>query len=521
MKRFGFLSACLLASLSTLFAQSEIDALKYSKTDLNGTARYMAMGGAFGALGGDISSLTNNPAGIGVYRTSEFVGTMNMNFQNANSEWNGTTGEIHNTKFNFNNIAYVGTFKSNAQGFVNFNFGIGFNRQKDFHRNYETRTNALNYSLTDYIAQTTNRFNNNNGILAPDLDVTQNYSGYDYSYPWISVLGWNGYLINPQNPNNIENNSQYTRLNSGIPPKSNLKISERGYIDEYNISFGGNIYDVVYFGATVGITDLNYRMVSKYNEDFGTPSNNYNLNNYLETQGSGLNLKAGVILRPSDNLRFGIAVHTPTYYKLTDYFGGSVIWNDGTTSDNASTPSDAYSEYKLHTPMKLQASAAYIAGKKAILSFEYEYVDYSKMSMKDPEGYGWDANTYISQDMKAAQNIKVGAEYRVTPQFSLRAGYANQSSPLNSNLINGDYKMSTFGATLPHYALDRGTNYYTGGLGYRFGSLYTDFAFVSRVNKEDVYAFSPIGDTNNWMVPQKATLKTTNNQLLFTLGYKF
>ncbi|WP_243349032.1 OmpP1/FadL family transporter [Parabacteroides sp. FAFU027] len=529
MKRLGLLSVCLMATLSSIFAQSEIDALKYSKTDLNGTARYMSMGGAFGALGGDISSLTNNPAGIGVYRTSEFAGTMNLNFQNTNSNWNGTNNTGNNAKFNFNNIAYIGTFKSNAEGFVNFNFGIGYNRQKDFYRNYEMHNTALNYSLSDYIAETTNRYNNNSGILAPNLDDTQSYSGYDYHYPWISVLGWNGYLIDPKNSSDIANNYKYSAIGSGIAPAANLKISERGYMDEYNISFGGNVYDVLYFGATVGITDLYYKMSARYDEDFSNMGG-FTLNNFLETKGSGINFKAGVILRPTDNLRFGLAVHTPTYYKLTDYFDANVIndYADGSSEHpyNASpahafVPANAYSEYSLQTPMKLQASAAYIAGKKGILSFEYEYVDYRNMSMKDQDGYGWDANTYIKDDMRAGNNIKIGAEYRVTPQFSLRAGYANQSSPLNSNLINGNYEMSTFGATLPHYTLDRGTNYYTGGFGYRFGSVYTDLAFVSRVNKEDVYAFSPIGPSDNWMVPQKATLKTTNNQLLFTLGYKF
>ncbi len=516
MKRIGLLSTCIIAALSSLFAQSEIDALKYSKTDINGTARYMSMAGAFGALGGDISTLTNNPAGIGVYRSSEFAGTMNLNFQNNNAQWNGTGIENTNTKFNFSNLAYIATFKSNAEGFVNFNFGVGYNRLKDYYRNYQTENNALNHSLTGYIAEVTNRYNNGAGITESALSTYDNNNAYSNINSWISILGYNGYLIDP-----VSNTNQYNPMWS-ITPKAKLKISERGYQDEYNISFGGNVYDVFYFGATIGITDLNYRMSSAYDED-NANNEGFTLNNYLETRGSGINLKAGVILRPTDFLRFGLAVHTPTYYKLTDYYDANIACNyniENNETKTANTPSNAYTEYSLHTPMKLQASAAIIAGKKGILSFEYEYVDYAKMKMKDPDGYGWAANDYINQDMKAGQNIKIGAEYRVTPQFSLRAGYANQSSPIKSTLTNPDYEMDTFGSTLPHYSLDRGTDYYTTGFGYRFGSIYTDFAYVSRVTKEDIYAFSAYNN-GSWIVPEKATMKSTNNQLLFTLGVKF
>jgi hypothetical protein len=520
-KIFLISSACFSLAIGSLFAQSEIDALKYSKSDINGTARYMSMAGAFGALGADISTLANNPAGIGVYRSSEFAATANLSNVATSSLLKGTSVDGENWKFNFNNIAYIGTFKPNVEGLVNFNFGIGFNRLKDFYRNYQTSGKELTYSLTDYIASVTNRFNNGTGVLASNLDVTNSYSAFDSqnNYPWISVLGWNGSLINPTSPSDIKNNYKYKGIGT-LKPISKLNISERGYIDEYNISFGGNIYDVLFFGATIGITDLNYQMSSAYNEDLGA-NVNYTLNNYLETRGSGIDLKTGVILRPLDFLRIGLAVHTPIYYKMTDYYDGNVKWNDGTTNKNVATPSNAFSEYSLQTPFKLQASTALMLGKKGALSFEYEYVDYSNMKMKDTNGYGWAANDYIKEDMSSGNNFKMGAEFRITPQLSLRGGYATQSPIVKANVINQNVEVDMFGATLPHYTLDKGTIYYTGGFGYRFGSYYTDFAFVSRQLSEDVYAFSPISDGSTWNVPEKATLKTTVNQVLFTFGVKF
>ncbi|MDD2799087.1 MAG: hypothetical protein PHV20_10875 [Bacteroidales bacterium] len=518
MKKIVLASACLFLFAGVILAQSEMDALKYSKSDLNGTARYMSMGGAFGALGGDISALANNPAGIGVYRSSEFSGTANLSNVSTSTMWKGTGVDASNIKFNFNNMAYIGTFKPDVEGLVNFNFGIGFNRLKDFYRNYQTSGKNLSFSLTDYISTVTNNNNHGQGVLAANLDVTNSYSGYD-NYPWISVLGWNSFLIDPVNPSNIDNNYKYKGIGS-LNPNATLKVSERGNIDEYNISFGGNIYDVFYFGTTIGITDLNYRMTSNYSENLGDPVD-YTLNNYLETRGSGIDLKAGVILRPIDFFRFGLAVHTPIYYKLTDYYDANVRWNNGTSDKNTSTPLNSFSEYSLRTPFKMQVSSAFIFGKKGVLSFEYEYVDYSNMSMKDPDGYGWAANDYIQQDMGPGHNIKIGGEFRLTPQFSLRGGYANQASFIKTNVLNQNVEVDVFGSTLPHYTLDKGATYFTGGFGYRFGNYFTDFAFVSRQASEDVYAFSPIHDGTKWNVPDKATLKTTTNQILFTFGVKF
>ncbi|MEI7675626.1 MAG: hypothetical protein WCJ03_02495 [Bacteroidales bacterium] len=532
-KIFLISSACFSLAVGSLFAQSEIDALKYSKSDINGTARYMSMAGAFGALGADISTLANNPAGIGVYRSSEFAATSNLSNLATSSMWNGTSVDANNWKFNFNNIAYIGTFKPNVEGLVNLNFGIGFNRLKDFYRNYQTNNSNFNSSLTNYIAIVTNKFNDGSGILTSNINETSTYYPYDskVKYPWISILGWNGSLIDPKTPSDINNNYKYQRLSSS-KTISNLNISERGYLDEYNISFGGNIYDVLYFGGTLSITDLNYRLSSTYDEDFinnsGVSMNGYTLSNYLETRGSGVNLKAGVILRPLDFLRFGLSFHTPTFYKMTDYFDANVQsnYNDGTvyhdgTLTKAYVPENAFSEYSLQSPFKLQASTAIILGKMGILSFEYEYVDYSNMKMKDTNGYGWSANDSIIKHLNAGNNLKVGAEIRITPQLSLRGGFATQSPIVKANVINQKVEVNTLGATLPHYTLDKGTTYYTGGFGYRFGSYYTDFAFVSRQLSEDVYAFSPISNGSTWNVPEKATLKTTVNQVLFTFGVKF
>ncbi len=522
MKKIILTGISLLLAAGSLQAQSEIDAYKYSKTDLNGTARFMGMGGAFGALGGDISTLANNPAGIAIYRTSEFATTLNLSNVSTKTEWNGTGVSNNKWKLAFNNATYVGTFKAKAEGFVNFNFGIGFNRLKEYSRNYTAGNKSMNLSLTDYIASKTNNYNSGNGISESSLLSSNAYSSVN---SWISILGYDAALIDLQSGTN----NYYNPMNLNTHPSADMKISERGYLDEYNISFGGNVYDVFYFGASVGITDLNYKLSAVYKESFGGSMGGFTLNNLLETRGSGVNLKAGVILKPTDFFRFGLAVHTPTFTKMTDYFDANIhnTYSDGTanhpTGSNAQVyvPENAFAEYMMQSPFKMQASAAFILGKKGILSMEYEFVDYSNMKMKDIDGYELDANNCIQEDFKAGHNLRFGGEFRVTPQISLRAGYATQPSPIKAHIINQDVEVEMYGSTLPHYTLDRGTTYYTAGLGYRFGSIYTDFALVSKRMKEDLYAFSPIRNGSAWDVPTKATLKTNTIQALFTFGVKF
>ncbi|MFZ4455902.1 MAG: hypothetical protein ACOYOT_06745 [Bacteroidales bacterium] len=539
MKKIILTTAVFGMVFCSLFAQSEIDALKYSKTDINGTARYMSMGGAFGALGSDISTLANNPAGIGVYRTSEFAVTANISNVATAGVWNKTSVEANNMKFNFNNFGYIGAFKPDLEGLVSFNIGIGFNRLKDYYRNSTFDNSYLNatiigtsslhqrgISLTDYIAQVTNRYSYKGGDGIPE-SVFKDSKAYQSVNDWIGVLAYDAGLIDP-----ISGTNTYKPMNTTVTPSAKLKISERGSADEYNISFGGNVYDVFYFGATIGISDLSYRLVSTYDEDF-LNSGGYTLSNSTDVRGSGINLKAGVILRPTDYFRFGLAVHTPTFYKITEYYDANILSNyaDGTTlhpynqqDAHVYVPENSYTEYSLQTPFKLQASSAFVLGKKGILSFEYEMADYSHMKMKDPDGYGWAANDYINQDMGIGNTFKFGGEFRLTKQFSLRGGYATQTPFIKSSLMNNEAivgEVDVFGSTLPHYTLDKGTDYYSGGFGYRFGSYYTDFAFVHRVQNEDVYAFSPISIGSDWVIPEKATLKTTANQLLVTFGIKF
>lgn len=542
MKRY-LVSMTVLCCTSFLFAQGELDVYKYSQNEIKGTARYMGMGGAFGALGGDISTLSQNPAGIGVYRSSEVATTLSLNGISTQTN-NRSFGESkdHNFRFSFDNIGYVGTFNTgNSSGLVNFNVGFAYNRQRSFNRTYKAGYNDLRSSLTNYIAEKTNAASAGSPIFPGDMeynDKTGYNPYYDSGAPWLSVLGWNSYLINEVKQG--ERTAYEGFLRSGDMANADLYVKERGHIDEYSFNLGGNISDVFYWGAALGIVDINYDLYSGYVEYFnyaddtpvgGRANGNFDLQNSLSTSGTGFNFKMGVIAKPVSFLRLGLAFHTPTFYNMTDRYSARVDYNTlGFSGNNGSfSPNSGYAEtypagvtdYNIRTPWKVMASAAAIIGKSAILSFDYEYMNYNKMQVSDDYGT-LPGNDYISEDFKGGHTFKVGGEFRITRQFSARLGYANQLSPIKAHILDGSTEMLTAGTT-PQYTLNRGTQYYTVGLGYRFGNFYLDGAFVYKQNKEDLLPFSPLflNDGTQDIFPEKSTLKTNTKSFLLTVGYKF
>lgn len=526
MKRIGIIMSVLALCGGTAFSQSQLDAFKYSQTELNGTARYLGMGGAFGALGGDISAMTSNPAGLAVYRSSEVVTTLSLSSINAKSDWLGNKVDNGRTKFNFDNIAYVGYFPTgNDEGLVSWNVGFSYNRVKNYTRNYTLNTGGgLHTSLSDYTALRAY------GLPAVDLASSNNYNPYNNTDigDWMSILGFQaGYMV-PYGENDDLYNSAFQDQQTGEWLElqgAQLRVTERGAIDKYNLAFGVNISDIFMLGADVSITDLSYLYESSYDEGFSGNSSLY-LDNYLETNGTGYSLNIGAIVRPVDYLRFGVAYNSPTWYKMTDYYQGHAGTDIPSFEDptlDVSTPNDAYYDYEYRSPDKWIFSAAAIFGTTALLSVDYEMTNYKNMRMNDSNGNSnVFTNNDISSNFKMGNTIRVGAEVKVTPQFAVRAGVAYSDSPLKDPLKDGRLEVATVG-TIPHYTIDKGIMNYTVGLGYRFTpNFYTDIAYVLRSHKEDVYAFSNIVENGESILEaQPASMKTNTTRVALTLGYKF
>jgi hypothetical protein len=546
MKKYLF-SALLISLPAALMAQGAINAYQASQSELRGTARFLSMAGAFGALGGDLSTLTQNPAGIGVYRSSEVGATLDIDFQRSSMASQGYSLMSTQTKASCNNFGYVGSFNTGSEVMPYFNWGVTFNRIASFDRTYRGYIPNLNTSWTNYVASFTD------GVNYSDLEGTSTYDPFtDSNYSWNSLLAYNSYLLNPTSDNTYAGLWQ----EYGSTGDATAYVRQHGYSDEYSINFGGNLMNTVYWGIGFGITDLDMTTETYYDEsiqnaripnasDDGsqTGSARWGIENYERVSGSGFNLKLGLIFKPINEFRFGLAVHTPTWYNL-DY--STNAWMDydltGTDSDGdySYTEADnefsysgqAYWERKLRTPWRLMASAAGVIGGQFIVSADYEYTAYPDMKFSDSWGEFTDITSDIKRYYQGSHTLRLGAEYRITPSWSVRAGYSFQSAPSKLEARDGvDYVYTT--GTQSMYEFRNNRNYLTCGVGYRSGGFYIDAAFVHSTQKSSWSAFSPFpatstyGSLYDYSIPAgapetpRATVTDTHNRLVLSMGFKF
>lgn len=506
-------------------AQSSIDAYQLSSSDLRGTARFMSMGGAFGALGGDLSTLNQNPAGIGVYRSSDIGLTMNVNM--TSSKMDDGSGDWNKTHFNFNNFGYIGSIDTGSDLMPYFQWGASYSRVASFNRRYRGGYDQLGMSMSNYTAMRAN------GYDPSVLGQSTSYNPYTMSdADWLSILAYNGYIINPVGTSDNYNGLMKEGRTTG---NALFDVIEKGYVDEYSINFGGNFINTVYWGIGFGITDLSFTQISNYDEELdkaqvaankgnsGVVEGNayYNLNNYKHIDGTGFNFKIGAIVKPVNELRLGVAFHTPTYYNISHSYDAQIDYSYSTPVGSGTAFSEfAAFDWKLRTPWRMILSAAGVVGGRFIISADYEYAAYKNMRVLD--GYGdedYDVTSDIKTYFKPANTFRLGAEFRITPQFSVRAGFVTTSSNVESTVNDGEDYIYTSG-TNPAYTFDTSTRYLTFGLGYRYSGFYIDAAFVNKHCQSTYHPYTSFDD-NGWVYGPYSDFTTNNNQLIFSLGYKF
>ncbi len=445
-------------------AQNEVDALRYSQVIFGGTARYNGLGGAFGALGGDLSVSSVNPAGLAIYRGSEFSFTPTVFTQNTKSTHFGNTSEDGKIDFNFGNIGVVFANLKNSD-WVGTQFAITYNRHNNFNNRQSIRGVNPNSSLLDHYARQIN------GLTPSQVTDTDLFG---------SSLAWNTYLLNPINT--VDTTTYIGVVTNGGEEQRKYTV-QRGSMSEFDISLSGNYNNKFYIGGTLGFPMLNYSEESSYTEtdieDTIPYFNSFTLNQQLHTSGNGFNFKLGMILRPVDWLRIGGAVHTPTYWKLHDNYSSDLTaefdsvpqWSSTNNKNYASSSPEGEYDYRLYTPWRLIGSMAVIIRKKGLISADFELVDYSAARLRGAF-YGFDSqNAAIDQKYTHASNIRVGTEWRFQP-FSIRGGYAMYGSPYKNGLNDG--KRENFSL----------------GFGIRDDGYFVDFAYIYSLMSEDYYLYS-------------------------------
>lgn len=541
-KKLAIALAAALAAGTALSAsaQSAMDAYSLTPYQLRGTARFVAMGGAFTSLGGDISTMTQNPAGIGVYRHSDLGLTFDISVRSNNAET--STGKYSNrqTKAYFDNFGYVGAIKLPG-ALRTIDWGVSYNRLSAFDRRFNGYNGSTSSSLSNYIASFTNGIDSGTMLF----DKAQDYNPYlDSDNDWLSILAYNSLMIN-----NTTNDRQYAGLyqNSTVGD-AEYSVHEWGYVDEYNIDLGGNVNDMVYWGVGVGIMDMSYSRQSNYSESmagalvYSGNGNNlengnagFGLYNDKYISGTGANIKLGVIIRPIEMLRIGLAVHTPTWMHLTSSGFGETKYNY--TPDGQTDPSDARtfsgSEYtdnfeydwRLNTPWRFMVGASIVIGNQAIVSLDYERVAYNNMKTKYGVWGNWGqnfveddvVNTAIKETFKASDILRLGLEYRLTKGLSARAGFNYQTTNVREAAQDNRLEINTAG-TDPSYILDKDTYNICFGLGYRYKAWYVDLTYQHSTQKSTYHAYTPYADV---VSTPSADITTNHNNIVVTTGFKF
>lgn len=462
------------------YSQNDIDAMRYSQLTFGGTARFNSMAGSMGALGGDISTLSFNPAGIGVFRKSELSLSPSVFFQSTSSTYRDVNAIDNRLNFNFGNIGLVATFKlrDTSSGWRSLNFGFGYNRTNNFYNRISTIGNNTTGSLLDTYVYDANG---------------QKPSTFDQ---FSTDLAYQAYLINPLTTDTTRFNHVITHYGE----QQNKSVESKGSMGETDLSFGGNFRDVLFIGATVGIVNARYIEEYAYNEtdekDTIKGFKSFTLKQFLDSKGNGINFKIGVIVKATDWLRLGGAVHTPTRISMNDVYNNSMYSNLENKTYTVESP-DGNFNYSITTPFRAMGSIAFVINKIGLLNAEYEYVNYRNARLSSTPNVFTNVNKYIRDQYVSAGNIRVGGEVRFDP-IAFRLGYALYGSPFKSGLNK-----------------EAGRSSYTAGIGYRKNAFFMDFAFV--LNKRTDYSYLYDPNFNNAVVKNNYT----SSSYVLTFGVRF
>ena len=535
--------------IGAVSAQSVYDGVKIADKDLNGTARFVGMGGAMGALGGDITTMGTNPAGIGIYRSNDVMTSFSYSAYGMESKYEGQKSTIDKNRWSFDNIGVVFATKIGNQTPLRYvNFGFNYKRSKSFYKNMSMSgmmgvvENPSNPGSPYYVSQT-----NSMALQATDAeryvwDNSRQHLDFDnanriFSDPDAGWLGALGYQVGLTERDRIDNEPDLYVPFLPVEPSSVFNSREKGGIDQYDFNVSFNINDRVYLGLTIGAYDVDYDKYSGYDESYKR-GEGYSLESYNNISGSGFDVKMGLILRPFEYspFRIGFAVHTPTFYKLT-YSTSEIVTNDYRDAktdelkriivDTYDYVGDMKRDYRLVTPWKYNVSLGYTVGTSLALGAEYEYEDYSTMKFKYSSNDGGGdmefENAEVKNCLKGEHTFRIGAEYKVIPEFAFRLGYNYSSAVFRDEAVK--YIPSNSLITDTDFSNKRSQSNYTLGIGYRGKMFYADLAYQLSTYKENFYPFYNEFELTQgeWTMVTPPATKVTNtrSQVLLTVGMRF
>lgn len=476
------------------------DALRFSQFRSSGSARVNALGGAQMSLGGDISNIHTNPAGLGFFRRSEFSMTPTISNWQTESIFLGQSQENRVSNFALPNIGVViskpkGPLQSGA--FRGGSFGISFNRSNYFNADFGYFSDIEgDVSIIDHFIQ------RSRGIPESQIENVG-----------LTGLAYQTFLINPVtvdgNGNPISNPTQYDSFVLGFPFQDETVISS-GRTSQTTFSYGANFYNKLFLGAGIMFTAANFRQESRYTEEFfNEPLITSTTREFLETSGGGVSLNFGAIYKPIDQVNLGFNFQSPTWYRFNEQYEASMVnvfdnfffapENITLGREEASTPV-VLGTYNLNTPMRVSGGATFFAGKHGFITADVDFLDYSLSRINSRDFNPSDDNLEIRRIYGQTINYRLGGEFRYDI-FRFRAGYAYYGDPfVNSNF-------------------DRSMQQLSGGAGVRFNKFYIDFSYASMAFDQLYNSFSFIEDGVN--VGPLTVIRNRINSGSLTFGVNF
>ncbi len=492
----------LIVFLYTLgtYAQSMDDLLRYTRTELKGTARYVSMSGAFNALGGDFSAIKDNPAAAAVFLNSEIGLTLNTVENKLDANYFGNKNSVDSRLSDIDQFGLILVLNNSEKNdFIKLTFAYNYQGDHLFNAKYNARGTNPNKGLDDYFLSFANTISYSQIKTYDDESLSQSYKYLGENSGFASqqaFLGYQSYVINPITTD--DSNTQYFS-NSNPQDQAvdhDFFVTHSGKNIKHTFSIGVQYQKNLYLGVNINSHQARFRRIDNLIENNYSGNSSFDFTEFendLLSIGEGFSFNLGAIYKTNNNFRFGISYQSPVWYKMIDELLQSIITSKSSGKDTVDPQIINIYEYNMYTPSKFSGGLAYVFGSKGLISLQYDFVNYQNASFDVGRGdvNFMNQNKKISNTLQSAGTLRIGGEYRIG-RLSLRGGYFNQEG-INKNSLD----------------IGKGLNF---GLGYDFGGSALNFALSNLLYERSESMFQ-----NGLTDP----IQLNKNQLQFLVSYSF
>jgi hypothetical protein len=483
--------------MSSLMAQDVTDAVRYSLDEVQGTARFRSMSGAFGALGGDMSAVSINPAGSAIFTKSHAsISLSSLNINNNVRFFDGfNSSSDSKIDLNQTGAAFVFDNSNENSNWKKFVLSVAYDKTSNFENNWfasGSNTNSIDSYFLAYAQGA--RLDEISGFTYSEIGSLFGFGNQQ------AFLGYESFILEPDS--DTDDNTFYSsNIASGIFNQRYNYVA-RGYNGKFSFNVASQYNDKLYLGLNLNSHFINYErstLLNESNSNAGSLISNVQFENNISTIGAGFSFQLGAITKLTDELRLGLTFDSPTWYTITEetsQYLSTIRDDDGAIVNQVINPNvvNIFPDYRLQTPGKITGSLAYVFGELGLISFDYSRKDYGNTKFKPTsDSYFAAQNEIINNNLKVASTYRLGGEYRIKA-FSFRGGYRMEESPYENESFYGDL------------------NGFSLGLGYNFGNIKLDLAYdqSERTINNQLYT---VGLTD------AAAIDSKNSNITLTLGF--